>query len=102
MLGFWVPNHNPANIRLSLHQHFDIDNSLMAKYNGQMLYFDDLKIGMPSVNEIFPELDKTPLDESVSYRLTHHIYLQVYLYTYDQNDAANPCKKPFLENNAFN
>ena len=62
----------------------------------------DLKIGMQSVNEIFPELDKTPLDASVSYRLTHYIYLQVYLYTYHQNDAANPCKNPFLENNAFN
>ena len=86
--------HNTANKRL-YHTNVYV---LVADLWQSILYLDDLKTGTPpefQVKEIFQCLTKTFLNASVSYTMTHHIYLQVYLYSYDQSDAPNPGKIPF-------
>ena len=41
IFGFWLQNYKPDRIKLLLHQHFWGGNSLMAKYSGRMLNFED-------------------------------------------------------------
>ena len=97
IFGFRELNHKPANIILLLHHCLLTGSSVIAKYKGQMLYFEDLKIGIPlvfQVNEMLFLLAKSSLFPCSVCIWLHHKYLQCCHFDVDRNDEQGHYKSP--------